>query len=189
MAEHLPINHPLLPFYRLLAGAAGLYVLVFGIVGLVRTWGEPLFGRGDTWALGLRTNLAFSLLSVVVGAIVLVGAMVGGNIARYVNLAGGVVFLVAGMLMMAVLQTDANVLNFTIATCVVSFIIGLVLGTTGLYGKVGSSEERFAEEAFRHGGYDPATHVWQKEQQPEDAEVQDRASVGAKTREATAGGG
>jgi hypothetical protein len=171
MAEHLPVNHPLLRFYRLLAGVAGLYVLAFGILGLIETWGTSLFGREDTWVLGLRTNLAFSLLSVVVGAVVLVGALAGGNADRYINLAGGVIFLLSGMAMMTVLQTDANLLNFTIATCVVSFIIGVVLGTAGLYGKVGSAEERSAEEAFRHGGYDPKTHAWQKEQKPQGAEL------------------
>lgn len=171
MAEHLPVNHPLLRFYRVLAGIAGLYVLLFGILGVIETWGTPLFGREDTWVLGLRTNLGFSLLSIVVGAVVLVGVLVGGNIDRYINLAGGVIFLLSGMVMMTLLQTDANLLNFTISTCVVSFIIGAVLGVAGLYGKVGTAEERRAEEAFRHGGRDPKTHAWQQEQSPEGVEL------------------
>ena len=46
----------------------GVYVLVFGVVGAVRTTGSPLFDRSDIVVLGLRTNLAFALLSVVVRA-------------------------------------------------------------------------------------------------------------------------
>lgn len=163
---HLPVNHPLRPLYRTLAAFAGAYILVFGIVGLVETWGTPLFGRQPTWVLGLRTNLAFSLLSIVAGAVVLVAAVIGRNVARTVNLVAGVVFLLAGLFMMALLQTELNLLNFTIATCVMSFIFGLTFGIAGLFGKVGTGADVLAEEAFRHGGYDPVRHVWQGEQHP-----------------------
>jgi hypothetical protein len=164
MAVHIPVNHPLRNLYRTFAGIAGLYIFVFGIVGLVQTWGTEFFGRGSFWVLGLRTNLAFSILSIVVGAVVATGAIINGNIDRFINLAGGVVFLVAGMLMLALLQTDLNLLNFTVATCIASYLIGLALGVAGLYGKVGPPTERGAEESFRHGGYDPKRHVWQHEQ-------------------------
>ena len=30
---HFPVNHPLRPLYRTLAGLVGAYLLVFGIVG------------------------------------------------------------------------------------------------------------------------------------------------------------
>lgn len=163
---HLPVNHHLRPLYRTLAGLAGMYILAFGIFGLVQTWGTPFFGRQSTSVLGLRTNLAFSLLSIVVGAIVVVGAFIGRNVDRMINLVGGMVFLLAGMFMMLLLQTNLNLLNFTMATCIASFVIGLVLAVAGLFGKVGGPEDVHAEEAFRHGGYDPITHVWQGEQQP-----------------------
>ncbi|HZN20183.1 MAG TPA: DUF4383 domain-containing protein [Micromonosporaceae bacterium] len=161
---HMPINHPMRPLYRALAGLAAIYVLVFGLVGLAETWGEPLFGREPTHALGLRTNLAFSLLSVLVGIVVLAGLLVGRNVDRFIHLWGGCVFLGVGILMLALLQTDANFLNFTVATCIVSFVIGLVLFSAGLYGRVGSHEDERAEEAFRHGGIDPLEHTWQEEQ-------------------------
>jgi hypothetical protein len=162
---HTPVNHHLLPLYRFFAGLAGAYVLVFGIVGLVGTWGTPVFGRESTWVLGLRTNLAFSILSIVAGVVILGGAIVGGNLDMYINLAGGAVFLIAGLAMMTLMQTDANFLNFTIATCVLSFVIGLILLTAGLYGRVGLPEQVHAEEAFRHGGVDPMGHAWQQEQE------------------------
>jgi hypothetical protein len=147
---HLPINHRLRPTYRFLAGASGVYLLIFGVVGLIQTWGEPLFSRDDVKALGLRTNLAFALLSIVVGAVILVGAIIGKNADHFINIAGGAVFLLSGLVMLAVLQTEANILNFEVATCVVSFIIGTTLLIAGMYGKTGSVADARAEERFRH---------------------------------------
>ena len=56
--------------YRVLAALAGLYVLVFGVLGFFETR-DAEFDRGSMTALGLRTNLAFSLASIVAGAVIL----------------------------------------------------------------------------------------------------------------------
>ena len=157
---HIPINHPLRPIYRTLAGLMGVYVLAFGIVGVLRSHDQGFFERSTTYALGLRTNMAFAVLSVIVGAIVVLGAFIGRNIDHFINLVAGLVFLVAGMVMLALLNTELNLLNFHVATCTVSFVIGLVLFTAGLYGKVSGRGEAVAEERFRHGGRDPVDHKW-----------------------------
>lgn len=150
---HLPINHRLSGFYRFLAALAGIFLLVFGIVGVVQTRGEPLFDQvTDVTSLGLQTNLAFSVLSIAVGAIVLLGSLIGGNLAHYLNLIAGAVFWLAGLVMLLLLETDANFLNFEVATCVVSFLVGTLLVLAGLYGKRGTEEEERAEDAFRHSG-------------------------------------
>lgn len=150
MFLHLPINHPLRPLYRFLGALAGLYVLLFGIVGVGVSHGYGLFARGHTVALGLRTNLAFSILSIIMGVVVLAAAAIGRNVDSYVYLFGGLVFLVAGMAMLVLMQTSLNLLNFTVATCVVSFLIGLVMVAAGLYGRTGSAEAQEAQEAHRH---------------------------------------
>lgn len=147
---HIPVNHPLRPLYRTFAGLIGLYVLVFGILGLVKTWGEPLFARDDTWVLGLRTNLAFSLMSVVFGAVIVIGAILPGNAGHFMSLGVGAIFMLAGLGMMAVMQTDLNFLNFSMSTVIVSLIFGLLFLATGLYDKVGSPEDAHAEDHFRH---------------------------------------
>jgi hypothetical protein len=149
---HLPINHRLSGFYRFLSALAGIFLLVFGIVGAAQTGGDPLFDRADVTALGLRTNLAFSILSIVVGLIVLLGAFIGGNLAHYLNLAAGGVFWLSGLVMLVLLQTEANIFNFQVATCIVSFLIGTLLVLAGLYGKRGTAEEERAEDDFRHSG-------------------------------------
>lgn len=147
---HLPVNHPARPLYRVLSGLIGLYILVFGVFGVFQTWGEGLFGRDGDWVLGLRTNLAFSLVSVVFGAILLVGAYRRDNLGHYMNLTAGAVFLVTGILMMSVLQTPANFLNFSMSTVIVSLLFGLVLLATGLYDKVGTPEHAEEERQRRY---------------------------------------
>ncbi|MFG1952817.1 DUF4383 domain-containing protein [Micromonospora sp. NPDC048830] len=146
---HFPINHPARPLYRALSGLIGLYILVFGVWGTVATWGDGLFGRGHDWVLGLRTNLAFALVSVVFGAVLLVGATRRSNLGHYMNLTAGVVFLVTAILMMTVLQTSANFLNFSMSTVIVSMLFGLVLLATGLYDKVGPTDHAHAEARDR----------------------------------------
>jgi len=152
---HLPINHHLRPLYRTLAGLAGLYVLVFGVLGFTRTRGLALFAQPHNadlpWVLGLRTNPAFAVLSILAGLAILIAAVVGRNLDHYVFLAAGVVFLLSGMAMMTLLQTDLNFLGFSMVNCVVSFILGLVTFAAGLYGRSGETEAADEEEARRHG--------------------------------------
>ncbi|MFY1586865.1 DUF4383 domain-containing protein [Micromonospora sp. WMMD734] len=146
---HFPVNHPARPLYRVFAGLVGLYILVFGVFGIVQTWGEPLFARGSHWALGLRTNLAFSLVSVVFGVVLIIGASRRGNLGHVMNLTAGVVFMVTGLAMMSVLQTRANILNFSMSTVIVSLLFGLLLLATGLYDKIGTDEHAARERADR----------------------------------------
>ncbi|GGK30730.1 hypothetical protein GCM10010124_24310 [Pilimelia terevasa] len=158
---HMPINHPLSPLFRTVAGLVGGYVFAFGTVGVLMSWGTPFFGREDIWALGLRTNPAFAVLSLFVGAVVLAGAVLGGQFAHWVNLAGGAVFLVAGVAMLGFMQTSANLLNFSVGTCVVSYLVGMAMLLAGLYDRVGSPTEAAAEEAFRQRrGMDHSVHPW-----------------------------
>ena len=58
--------------------------------------------------------------------------VIGRKVDQWTNLIAAVVFLVAGMAMMMLMQTDLNFLGFTMSTCIVSFVIGLVLFTAGL---------------------------------------------------------
>lgn len=151
--SHIPVNHHLRPLYRAIALLIGIYVLVFGVVGIITAAGTDLFARGDISSLGLRTNLGFSIASIAAGALILLAVLVGGNAYYVMGLWGGVGFIVVGITMLALLNTDLNVLNFSIATVIVSFLIGMVLFSAGLYGRSGSAETARAEEAVRHGGH------------------------------------
>lgn len=150
---HIPVNHPLRPVYRFIAALTGLYVLIFGIAGLVESSGTGLFERGNTVALGLRTNMAFSILSVVAGAVILAGVVIGRNMDQFINYWGGLLFLVVPSAMLLLLRTDGNILNFSVTTVIVSYIIGVLLFAAGLYGRVGSEEAAQAAEGYRYGSH------------------------------------
>jgi hypothetical protein len=136
MSLHFPVNHPLRRIYRTAAFLAGLFVFAFGVTGFFTTQGAPLFEVGGDRALGLRTNPAFSYASIAVGALVVLATVLGHNIDRFIYLWAGTGFLLAGTVMMLLMgHPDTNVLNFTMATCIVSFLIGSVLATAGMYVK------------------------------------------------------
>jgi len=163
MATHLPMNHRLRPYYRALAGATGVFLIGFGIASLVAAWGDPFFAQGGTKAWGLHTNLAFGVLSIVVGAVILVGVIIGNNVDRTIDLAGSLVFIVAGLIMLPLSRSSLNFLNYDVTAAVVSFAIGSVLGIAGLYGRVGTHDRQEHEEGFRHGSdRDPVRHNWSK---------------------------
>ena len=148
---HIPVNHPLRPVYRALTALAGLYILIFGIIGLTKTSGRALFAQDHLpWVLGLRTNLAFAILSVAGGIVMLAAVVIGRNIDHYMEIFAGGVFMAAGLLMLALLQTNANFLGFSMINVIVSFILGMVVFAAGLYGKTGSRQDVAAEEAYRH---------------------------------------
>jgi hypothetical protein len=148
---HLPVNHPAQPLYRLLSAGIALYILVFGVASIVVTWGRPVFDRGDTWVLGLQTNPAFGILSTVAGLVLLGGGAYGRNVDHFINLWGGVAFLLAGIFMLLLLRTEANLFNFAVVNVAVSFLIGVLLLLAGLYGKVGPRELQESEDRLRHG--------------------------------------
>lgn len=151
--DHLPINHPLRPLWRGLAFLAGVYILVFGVLGFIQAQNAGLdwFAQaGLPSVMFLKANPAFSLMSIIVGAIVVVGSLIGRNIDRWINLLAGTVFLLAGMGMMLLLRTDVNFFGFTMSACIASFILGLVMLTAGLYGRVGTVTEAQREEDRRH---------------------------------------
>ena len=85
---------------------------------------------------GLSTNAVLSTISVVVGLILIGAAVVGGNTSANVNAVVGALFLVSGFANMCVLRTSWNVLNFSMANVIFSFVVGLALLTFGFYGRV-----------------------------------------------------
>jgi hypothetical protein len=133
--SHIPVNHHLRPFYRAVATLTAGWLLVFGAVGLNQTQGAQWFARGDWRAFGLPTNRGFAVASLAAGAVVLLAVLVGRNLDRLVNLGAGGGFLLAGTAMLALAGTDANVFNAAIETAVVSYVVGLMLLTAGLYSK------------------------------------------------------
>lgn len=143
---HTPINHPARPIYRAIGGLTGLYLVVFGVLGIIASAGNEILAQDDTRVLGQGTNLGFSLLSVLLGLVVLVGTALGRNIDVAINQWLAYTLMVIGLAGLAFIRTDANIVNFTVVTVVVVLSASLVLLMAGMYGKVGTDEEA---EAFQ----------------------------------------
>ncbi|MBV6695910.1 DUF4383 domain-containing protein [Kitasatospora aureofaciens] len=137
LQDELPVDSRLVTVWRIGAGLGGIFLIVFGVLGLADHPGF-LATHGDRIS-GLSTNGALSILSIVVGAILVLGAVIGGNFASNLNMVVGVLFVLSGFYGLAVLgRPDANILNFRMSNVLFAFIFGTVLTTFGMYGRVSS---------------------------------------------------
>ncbi|MCF2533935.1 DUF4383 domain-containing protein [Yinghuangia soli] len=134
LSDELPTDHKLSRVYRFGGGLTGLVLLVFGCLGFADQLAY-FDTQGDTVA-GLNTNGALSTVSVVFGVILIAGAVIGGNTASTVNTAVGVLFIVSGFVNLALLGKDTNFLAFRMPNVIFSFLVGLMVLTFGLYGRV-----------------------------------------------------
>jgi len=148
---HMPVNHPLRPMYRALSFLAGAYLVVFGVVGLIQTADESFTGSTGVRVLGQGSNMLWSIISLVVGGLVVLTTAVGRNIDVAAGKYLGWGLLVAGSYELAFSRTDANFLGFSIATVVVTYLVGLALITASLYGKVAPAEQAGAPRQVREG--------------------------------------
>ncbi|MFI6238008.1 DUF4383 domain-containing protein [Micromonospora sp. NPDC050784] len=143
---HTPVNHPARPIYRAIGGLTGLYLVVFGVLGIIASTGNEILAQDDTRVLGQGTNLGFSLLSVLLGLVVLAGTALGRNIDVAINQWLAYSLMVVSLAGLAFIRTDANIFNFSITTVIVVMTAALVLLMVGMYGKVGTEDEA---EAFQ----------------------------------------
>ncbi|MEV7724020.1 DUF4383 domain-containing protein [Streptomyces sp. NPDC087917] len=153
--EHLPVDHKLSKVYRVGAGLTGLVLLVFGILGLTHRIG--FFSVGGDTVMSMNTNGALSVLSILVGLLLLYGMLIGGNLASTMNIVLGLLFIASGFVNLALLDTSLNFLAFRIPNVLFSFVVGVMLMWFGMYGRVGSAlphdnpywRARHPEEAAR----------------------------------------
>jgi hypothetical protein len=146
---HTPVNHPARPVYRAIGGLTGLYLAIFGGLGVIETSGSEFFAQDDTRVLGQGSNLGYSVVSLALGVLILVAVGIGRNLDARLNKFLGYGFMALGLACLAVLRTDGNVLNFSVNTCMVAMLVGLVLMMAGMYGKTGTEEEARASQHAR----------------------------------------
>jgi hypothetical protein len=146
---HNPINHPARATYRALAGLVGLYLVVFGAIGATMTSDESFFALDAGRTLGQGTNLANSVLCIVVGAVVVIGVVLGRNIDVALDRVFAWVLMFVGLATLALLRTDANYLGHTLSTSIVMMSLGLCLLVSSMYGRVGSEDQHQAWQKAR----------------------------------------
>lgn len=153
--DHLPAGHRLSRVYRFGAGAMGLLLVVFGVLGLLD--GVSFLSEAGERIAGLNSNGALSTISVVIGVLLFAGMVVGGNFASTLNICVGVAFLLSGFVNLALLDTDSNLLAFKMSNVLFSFAVGIMLMFFGMYGRVTGGlphdnpywQRRHPEEAAR----------------------------------------
>lgn len=153
LQDHLPVDHKLGVVYRYGAALTALVLLVFGLLGFADSL--TFFDTHGQRIAGLSSNGLLSVISVVVAVILLGAALIGGNLASLVNMAVGLAFLLSGFVNLALLDTKANFLAFRLPNVIFSFVVGLMLSTFGMYGRVSGGlphdnpywHERHPEEA------------------------------------------
>ncbi|MGH4019924.1 MAG: DUF4383 domain-containing protein [Pseudonocardiaceae bacterium] len=152
MSFHLPADHPLNRVHRVGAALFGAGLVIFGILGFANRLaflsvvGEPV--------LGMRSNGLLSMISVVVG-LILVGASIrGGRVASTTTSVIGGLFLLSGLANLAVLDTELNLFAFEISNVMFSMIAGMLLLFLGVYGRVsGGLPDDNPYVQARHGGH------------------------------------
>jgi Domain of unknown function (DUF4383) len=125
--EHLDVLHR--------AGAVlfGLGLWVFGILGLVNRL-DTFTTRGQP-VLGLSSNGLLSILSLVVGGVLIAAAIRGGRVASTVTVVTGAAFMLAGLASVLVLDTGLNFLAFGLSNVIFSLVAGGMLLILGAYGR------------------------------------------------------
>lgn len=119
--------------HRIAAGTFAAGLLVFGILGFAGGLGF-LYTQGEE-VLGLSSNGLLSAISVVTALVLLAAAVKGGKRSSTVMTVIGVLFLVSGLLNLAVLRTEFNILAFEMSNVVFSVVAGFFLLLMGAYGR------------------------------------------------------
>ncbi|MEZ0068202.1 hypothetical protein ABIA32_004226 [Streptacidiphilus sp. MAP12-20] len=134
LQDHLPVDHRLGQVYRYSAGAIGVFLIVFGILGFTNHVGY--FSTNGDHVLGMTSNGTLSLLSVLFGALLIGGAAIGGNTASTLNISVGILFILSGWVNLGLLDGNHNFLAFHMQNVIFSFLVGLALMLFGMYGRV-----------------------------------------------------
>jgi Domain of unknown function (DUF4383) len=182
LRDELPVDHRPATVYRYGAAFCGLVLLVFGVLGFADEL-RP-FGTEGRSIAGMSTNGVLSLVSVIVGLALIGGAIVGGNVASTLDMTVGTLFVLSGFVHLFVLDSPANVLDFGLSNVMFSFVMGLVVLTFGMYGRVSGNlphdnpywRRRHAREAAReqlavrrrtaHGNLAPAPAATAPDRRP-----------------------
>ena len=119
---------------RIGALAVAAVILVFGVLGF--TGGLDFFSTDGEPILGLSSNGLLSTISVLTAGVLVLAALRSPRTASTLMIVVGILFLLSGLLSLAVLRTEANLLAFQIENVIFAEVTGLVLLLLGAYGRV-----------------------------------------------------
>ena len=120
--------------HRIGAIVVAAVIAAFGVLGLAN--GLAYFSTDGERIAGLSSNGLLSTISLGTAAVLVAAALRGSRIASTTMLVIGALFLVSAMANLVVLETEWNVLAFSMANVIFSIVAGLVLLTLGAYGRI-----------------------------------------------------
>jgi hypothetical protein len=119
--------------HRVGAVVFGLGLAGFGLLGLIH--GLDMFTTRGEPVLGLSSNGLLSVISIVVGAILVAAGVLGGRIASTLLVVIGAAFVLSGLVNSLLMGTSLNVLAFRIPNVIFSFVAGALLLFLGAWGR------------------------------------------------------
>jgi hypothetical protein len=133
------------------AAVLGVGLCVFGVLGVTYRL-EFLAVRGPV-LLGLASNGLLATISLIVGALLIGAALRGGRSSSTITVVVGLLFLLSGLLNLAVLDTKFNLLAFRMSNVIFSFVVGMLLLFLGAYGRFSgglSPDNPYYQQRHRH---------------------------------------
>jgi hypothetical protein len=162
-------QHPVFWVHRIGCVVVALILWVFAILGFLGGAADEFVTTHGASVLGMTTNGLLCTISIVVGAVLVAAAVLGGRTASTASVIFGGLFLLSGLLnLIALVHQNLNVLAFTLPNVVFSLVVGLLLLCVGLYGR--ASGQLPVDNPYRQarGGANPLSHVWHGEQLAQD---------------------
>jgi hypothetical protein len=138
---------------RVGALAVAAVLLLFGVLGFAD--GLDYFSTEGESIAGLSSNGLLSTISVLTAAVLVVAAVRSARTVSTVMLVVGTAFLLSALVNLALLETDWNVLAFSMANVIFSICAGLVLLVLGAYGRISGNLPE--DSPYYHGS--PAAEV------------------------------
>lgn len=139
---------------RIGALAVAAVILVFGVLGFAG--GLDFFSTDGEPILGLSSNGLLSTISVLTAGVLVLAALRSPRTASTLMIVVGILFLLSGLLSLAVLRTEANLLAFQIENVIFAEVTGLVLLLLGAYGRVSGNLPADSPYAKPRGNVEPA---------------------------------
>jgi hypothetical protein len=127
-------HHRVHTVHRVSIAALGLFLLVFGVLGLTRRL--AFLATQGAIVMGLSTNGLLATISVLVALVLIAAAVRGGPTASGAGIVFGVLFILSGLANTVVLGSGLNMLAFHLSNVVFSLLIGMALLFVGAYGRI-----------------------------------------------------
>lgn len=113
---------------QLVGWIAGLVFIAVGLLGFTVSGGHHAIGTEGGDLVGLfKVNVLHNFVHLLVGALLVIGAMAGARLARTMNGLVGAVYLLVGVVGLFIVNTDANIIALNTYDNILHLVSGVVL--------------------------------------------------------------